>query len=109
MRGRGGTLRRTLANSALASAVVVAVAGCSMNSSVFDSDAYSGAFSKPFKAFDAPDWATGRSTTRIQLGATGPVAPEEFVNADGSCPPEPAPSGPAPAAAAPPAQPVAAA
>ena len=78
-----------------------------MNSSVFDSDAYSGALSKPFKAFDAPDWATGRSTTRIQLGPTGPVAPEEFVNADGSCPPEPAPSGPA--AVAPPAQPVAAA
>jgi hypothetical protein len=104
---RGGSLPRARFKLGLACAAAVAAAGCSMNSSVFDSDAYSSAFSKPFKAFDAPEWATGRSTANIRLGPSGPVAPEDMVSADGHCALEAAPAGAdappnrAPAAAAP--------
>jgi len=95
-------LRRVLVSIGLICAAALAAGGCSSNSAVFDADAYSGAFSKPFKAFDAPEWATSRNDN-IHLGPSGPVAPEDLVAADGRCAPEAVP-----VAAAPPAAPVAA-
>jgi hypothetical protein len=67
-----------------------------------------GFFSKPANMFAKPDWAKGASTDRnMQLGPSGPVAPEDLVGADGRCgapvaqaapPPvaEPAPAAPQP-------------
>src|SRR5574340_492632 len=106
MASRGSSLPHALVRFAIACVAAISAAGCSMNSSVFDADSYNGALSKPLKVFDAPDWATGRSSTNIQLGPSGPVAAEDMVTADGNCAPEANPAAPT-AAAPPPPEPAA--
>lgn len=87
---------------ALACAAALSVAGCSGSSNFLDSQNEGGWFSKPMDVFAKPDWARP-STTAASLGPSGPVRPEDLVNADGSC----APAAPeaAQAQAAAPAQP----
>lgn len=87
---------------ALACATALALAGCSGTSNFFDAKNEGGWFSKPIDVFAKPDWA--RPTTGVaSLGPSGPVPPEELVNADGSC--APASAEAAQAAAPPPATP----
>jgi len=53
-------------------------------------------FQKPF--FERPDWARVRPVSKVSLGASGPVAPEQLVDAAGQCAAE-APQVPPQAAA----------
>lgn len=76
-------------------AAALAVAGCSGNSQVFNSEAW---FSKPVDIFAKPDWARV-GTQKADLGPKGPVGPEDLVGADGSCAPAPAEAAPVAAAA----------
>jgi hypothetical protein len=89
----------------LACAAGLAMAGCSGTSNLLDSRNEGGLFSKPMNIFDKPDWARP-TTSNVSLGPSGPVRPEDLVNADGSCAPAPAEAAqtaapPPPAAAAP--------
>lgn len=100
----GGTAlpsRRLPLHIAIACAAAVTAAGCSGTSNFLDTKNEGGWFSKPMNMFEKPDWARP-STANVSLGPSGPVAPEDLVNADGSC----APAAPeaAQAQAAPPPQ-----
>lgn len=75
------------------------MAGCSGSSNLLDSKNEGGLFSKPMNVFATPDWARP-NTTSAGLGPSGPVGPEDLVNADGSCPPAPAEAAQAQAAQA---------
>jgi len=92
-------LRRSPLHIALVCAAGVTVAGCSGSSNFLDSKNEGGWFDKPIDIFTKPDWARP-STANVSLGPSGPVGPEDLVNADGSCPPASAEA--AQAAAAPP-------
>lgn len=68
----------------VAAALATATAGCS--SSVFDTSSGEGFFSKPITVFAKTEWGSGASSGKaINLGPSGPVAPEELVAADGRC------------------------
>lgn len=73
-----------------AALVALAVGGCgSMNSmgDTFKSDA--GWFSKPITSvFKRDDGSGSMGATNFALSPSGPVPPEDLVNADGSCAPE---------------------
>jgi hypothetical protein len=71
---------------ALVCAAALTAAGCSGSSNFLDSKNEGGLFSKPMNMFEKPDWARP-STANASLGPSGPVGPEELVNADGSCAP----------------------
>jgi hypothetical protein len=90
---------RALSRIALVCAVALAatVGGCSGTSKVFDTSE-GGWFSKPIDVFAKPDWAKPAAQASVDLGPTGPVGPEDLVNADGSCAPPPAPAETAQAA-----------
>ena len=68
---------------------------------MFDKTSGEGMFSKPITVFGKTEWGSGATTQQaVNLGPSGPVAPEELVSADGRC------ALPA-SAEAPPVQPVA--
>jgi len=90
--------RRLPLHIALACAAGITVTGCSGSSNFLDSKNEGSWFSKPVDMFAKPDWARP-STAEVSLGPSGPVGPEDLVNADGSC--APAPAEAAQAAAAP--------
>lgn len=71
---------------ALACAAGLALSGCSGSSNFLDTQNEGGWFSKPMNIFEKPDWARP-STSNASLGPSGPVGPEDLVNADGSCAP----------------------
>ncbi|MDP2409466.1 MAG: hypothetical protein Q8M26_04175 [Pseudolabrys sp.] len=82
-------------------AVVLAVAGCGGGQILPDNNE-GGFFSKPLNVFATPDWARPVSGERVQLGPSGPVAPEDLITADGQCPAAAAmAAGPAQVAATP--------
>jgi hypothetical protein len=94
--------RRAVCSIALVCAAALAVAACKNSAGVFQDTNEGGWFSKPMDVFAKPDWArpvNGQGT--VQLGPSGPVAPEELVSADGRCgvPVVEAPPAAAPAAA----------
>jgi hypothetical protein len=91
--------RRVVTRIALVCAAALAVAACKNSAQVFTDNNEGGFFSKPVDLFNKPDWAksTGNDKT-VQLGPSGPVAPEELVGADGRCG-VPAVEAPPPAAA----------
>ncbi len=75
--------------------LALAVGGCGSMSDTFKSDA--GWFSKPMSSLLSREDGSGSAGTNknFSLGPSGPVAPEDLVNADGSCAaaaPEPAAS-----------------
>ncbi len=78
--------RRAVCRIALVCAAALAVAGCKNSAGVFSDQNEGGWFSKPMDIFAKPDWArpVGGQTT-VQLGPSGPVAPDELVSADGRC------------------------
>jgi hypothetical protein len=84
----------------LAMALAAAAGGCSGAADVFENRDQM--FSKPL--FETPDWAkVSRPAKTVQLGPSGPVAPEDLVEASGSCAAAAraqAPAEPAPGAAA---------
>lgn len=90
-------LPHRVTNLALVCALALGLGGCG-GAKVFDDKNEGGWFSKPVNLFSKPDWAQPIDAKGADLGPKGPVGPEELVNADGSCPPEP---GQAQAAAAP--------
>jgi hypothetical protein len=105
-------LPRPLSQSRLAVIAAVALAagaaGCSGVGDINLLENKDQAFTKPL--FQAPDWARVSYTTKTApLGPSGPVAPEDLVDAGGHCaaearaqaPAEPAPAPAAPAAAEP--------
>jgi len=57
--------------------------GCSSGTAVFDEIKEGTSFNKP--VFRAPSWATKQQT--VELGPSGPVGPEDLVNASGACAP----------------------
>jgi hypothetical protein len=69
---------------ALLCATALTVAGCKNSNQLFEDNNDGGWFSKPVEMFKTPDWARNTAPT-AELGPTGPVPPEELVNADGSC------------------------
>jgi len=85
----------------LVCAAALAMAACKNATGVFTDQNEGGLFSKPMDMFAKPDWARpiGGDKT-VQLGPSGPVAPENLVGADGRCtapvaqapPPAPAPA-----------------
>jgi hypothetical protein len=81
----------------LAAALAALLAGCSSAADVFEGREQ--AFTQPI--FQVPDWAKAARAKTPPLGPTGPVAPEDLVDASGHCAPEaaPAPAEPAPASA----------
>jgi hypothetical protein len=90
---------------ALAAALASAAAGCAGMGdpgSVFENS--DRLFSKPF--VEAPEWAKSNNAKTAPLGPSGPVTPEDLVDAGGRCAPETARAqavaepAPAPAAAA---------
>jgi len=90
----------------IAAALTAAVGGCSGSAT----DVFEGkdqAFTKPI--FEVPDWAKASRAKTPSLGPSGPVGPEDLVDAAGHCAPEAAraevPAAPAPAPAAPAAAP----
>jgi hypothetical protein len=98
----------------LAAALAAAVAGCSGGYGGGIGDAFENAdraFSKPF--IEVPEWAKASNAKTEPLQPTGPVPPEDLVDAAGRCAaemraqavPEPAPAAAAPAEAAAPAAP----
>jgi hypothetical protein len=95
--------RRAICSLALVCAAALAVAACKNAAGVFQDNNEGGWFSKPMDVFSKPDWAKSSQTT-VQLGPSGPVAPDELVSADGRCGVpvvEAPPPAAAPAAAAP--------
>ncbi|WP_162826854.1 hypothetical protein [Pseudolabrys taiwanensis] len=95
-------LRRLPLHIALVCAAGISVAGCSGSSNFLDSKNEGGLFSKPMDVFAKPDWARP-SSANVSLGPSGPVGPEDLVNADGSCAPPSADAAQAAAAPPPPA------
>ncbi|MBS0535609.1 MAG: hypothetical protein JSR72_16255 [Proteobacteria bacterium] len=86
---------------ATAGLLTLGLAGCSGMSDTFNSDA--GWFSKPMSGLLSREDGSGSMGNKsFTLGPSGPVGPEELVNADGSCAPA-APETPAPASPAAPA------
>jgi hypothetical protein len=85
----------------------LAVAGCSNTAQLFQDNNEGGWFSKPIDVFTRPSWASASSDDKnIRLGASGPVAAEDMVGADGRCGvpvAEAAPPAPAAIEATPPA------
>lgn len=72
-----------LASTAL---LALGLAGCSGMADTFKSDA--GWFSKPISGLLSREDGSGNQGNRnFTLGPTGPVGPEELINADGSCAP----------------------
>jgi hypothetical protein len=67
--------------AALATALAVAVGGCSGVGDALESRDQ--AFTKPF--FETPDWAKSSNAKTAPLAPTGPVAPEDLVDAGGRC------------------------
>lgn len=91
---------------ALAAAALV-VAGCSAAPELVENIKEGNYLQKP--VFTTPDWARARRSGSVALGPSGPVAPEDLVDAGGHCAPETpkavpqaaaAPAEPAPAATA---------
>lgn len=81
--------------------LALSVGGCSGMADTFKSDA--GWFSKPITSVLSREDGSGSQVSKnFTLSPSGPVGPEELVNADGSCAP-PAPETPAPASPAAPA------
>ncbi len=84
---------------ALVCATALTVAGCKNSNQLFQDNNDGGWFSRPVEMFKTPDWARNSAPT-AELGPSGPVGPEDLVNADGSCamsaaaPPPPAPDQP---------------
>jgi hypothetical protein len=81
--------------------VAFAMGACSQVERIVENKNEGGFFSKPMSVFAKPDWSNATDPKAVSLGPKGPVGPEELVNADGSCPPEPA--SPTATAATPPA------
>lgn len=79
-------LRRLPLHIGLVCAAALVTAGCSGTSNFLDSKNEGGLFSKPVDIFAKPDWARP-NTANASLGPSGPVGPEDLVNADGSCAP----------------------
>jgi hypothetical protein len=75
---------RNITGIALLCATALTVAGCKNSNQLFESNNEGGWFSKPVEMFSKPEWAKNTATT-ADLGPSGPVPPEELVNADGSC------------------------
>lgn len=69
-------------------ALAVGLGGCG-SSKMFEDKNEGGWFSKPVDFFSKPDWARPVKDQTGDLGPKGAVGPEELVNADGSCPPDP--------------------
>ncbi len=89
---------RLLTSFVVVGAVAAVLSGCS-NSPLLEKDTYSQMFTKKPDLFAAPDWAKADVTgNNIQLGPSGPVAPDDLVAADGRCAP-PVETAAAPAAA----------
>ena len=89
---------------AVAAALAAAVGGCSGAGDAFE--ARDQAFTKPL--FETPDWAKSTNAKTTPLTPTGPVSPEDLVDAGGRCAAEaraqapvaaPTPAAPEPAAA----------
>lgn len=81
------------------------MAGCSGTSDMFDSKSDTKLFAKPFSVFAREDGSKASEGTVVNLGPSGPVAPEDLVGPDGRCAPAAAPQTPAsppPVAAEPP-------
>jgi hypothetical protein len=70
---------------ALLCATALTVAGCKNSNQLFEDNNDGGWFSKPVQMFKTPDWAKPANTNTAELGPSGPVGPDELVNADGSC------------------------
>jgi hypothetical protein len=81
------------------------MAGCSGTSELFDRSSENGLFSKPLNVFSREDGSKAASGSVVNLGPSGPVAPEDLVGPDGRCAPAAPPQAaqPEPAPAAPPA------
>ncbi|HEY4142562.1 MAG TPA: hypothetical protein VGM57_14170 [Pseudolabrys sp.] len=75
---------RMVTGIALLCATALTVAGCKNSAGVFQDNGDGGWFSKPVEMFSKPEWTKNTATT-ANLGPSGPVGPEELVNADGSC------------------------
>jgi hypothetical protein len=88
--------------------IALSAAGCSGSTPLFDKEAYSDLFSKKIDLFSKPTWARAERSKNINLGPSGPVAPEDLVSAEGHCAPAVEPAQPS-QAAAPQAKPTAAA
>jgi hypothetical protein len=69
---------------ALACATALMVAGCKNSAEILRDQNDGGWFSKPFDLLGKPDWARP-TTSSVNLGPQGPVAPEDMVSADGRC------------------------
>ncbi|MBI1202783.1 MAG: hypothetical protein GC182_09760 [Rhodopseudomonas sp.] len=73
---------------------------------MFDSKSDTKLFAKPFSLFAREDGSRASEGTVVNLGPSGPVAPEDLVGPDGRCAPAAAPQAsaaqPAPSAAEPP-------
>lgn len=100
-------VRRAFFSFAGVAMLAVATAGCSGNA-LLDSRSYEGMFSKPMNVFTSrEDGSKATAGNVVNLGPSGPVAPDELVGADGRCAPPasavaaapPPPPTPAPAAA----------
>jgi hypothetical protein len=85
----------------LAVALAASVAGCANRAQLFEDNNEGGWFSKTADVFKTPDWAKPAKNAKIELGPNGPVSPNDLVNADGSCAPEPAQAAHAEAPATP--------
>jgi hypothetical protein len=70
----------------LAGAAALTLAGCSGSSNFFDNKNEGGWFTKPVDIFNKQDWTASKLQV-AELGPSGPVGPEDLVNADGSCAP----------------------
>jgi hypothetical protein len=85
----------------VALAAAALLAGCSGTPEIVENIKEGNYLQKP--VFSTPDWARARPRGSVSLGPSGPVAPEDLVDAGGHCAPE-APQA-APQAAAAPAEP----
>lgn len=79
----------------VAGAVALAVAGCAGGGQLLSGSSEGGWFSKPIDVFAKPDWAQPTTGRTVQLGPSGPVAPDDLVSADGQCPAVAMAAGPA--------------
>jgi hypothetical protein len=95
-------LSRHLIGVGIALAAAAVLGGCSNGPDLTERSNW---FSKPVDMFATPDWAKSADANTAALGPKGAVAPNDLVNADGSCAPAEAP--PVAAAAAPQSAPVA--
>jgi hypothetical protein len=76
--------RSTLSTFALVAAA--ALAGCSGTPEIVENIKEGNYFQNPI--FNTPDWARARPSGSVTLGPSGPVAPEDLVDAGGHCAPE---------------------